>query len=310
MAETAIQAKVAVGCDMFYMAKNLSNTAEGATYGTPFNVPINAITNDSAEEKATYYFDNHKNDIVVSGNADEELALVSSFIPLETLAPIIGQVYENGAMLVGAKESALYACMWRTKLSDGKHRYHCAMLVDFTRPSNNANTEEGTNANMLELTGTVKFTVKEWAITGGKKSFMYTQMDEGALEGVDLDSEWFKAVPTPDVIKGFVREKEIQEFTAGAEVEVRGISGVVTTNSVVHMTVTNASSATVYDQDLTLQAIPSEPRVIGASYTESEGKMISTMFNTNAGGEEYVEKSMLFYPMGVTGYKVKLTITY
>ena len=202
---TPIEAKVAVGCDMFYMAKNTANTAENTTYEEPFNVPINAVTNDSAEEKATYYFDNHKNDVVVSGNGDEELGLVSSFIPLEVLAPIIGQVFENGAMLVGAKENALYACMWRTKLSDGKHRYHCAMLVDFTRPANNANTEEGTNGSMLELTGTVKFTAKEWTLKDGttKKSFMFTQMDEGAIEGVDLDKKWFEAVPTPDVIKTF-----------------------------------------------------------------------------------------------------------
>lgn len=204
MAATEIKAKVAVGCDQFFMAKCLTNTAEGVTYDEPFNVPINAVTNDSAEEKATYYFDNHKNDVVISGNGDEELGLVSSYIPLEILAPIIGQVYENGAMMVGAKNSALYACMWRTKLSDGKHRYHCAMLVDFTRPSNNSNTEEGTNANMLELTGTVKFTVKEWTLKDGtKKSFMFTQMDEGAVENVDLDTKWFEAVPTPDVIKTF-----------------------------------------------------------------------------------------------------------
>lgn len=202
-----IEAKVAVGCDMFYMAKNITNTVEGATYETPFNLPINAVTNDSAEEKATYYFDNHKNDVIVAGNGDEELGFVASFIPLEKLAPIIGQVYENGAMLVGAKSKALYACMWRSELSDGKHRYHCAMLVDFTRPANNANTKEGTNANMLELTGSVYFTVKEWELTDGtKKTFMYTQMDEGAIEGVDLDTKWFEAVPTPDVIKAFKTE--------------------------------------------------------------------------------------------------------
>lgn len=207
MAENAINSKVAVGCDMFYMAKNLTNTDEGTTYSTPFNIPINAVTNDSAEEKATYYFDNHKSDVVVIGNGDEELGLVASYIPLEKLAPIIGHVYENGAMLVGAKDKALYACMWRTKLSDGKHRYHCAMLVDFTRPSNNANTEEGTNANMLELTGSVYFTKKEWTLADGtKKSFMYTQMDEGAVEGVDLDTKWFAEVPTPDVIKAFKSE--------------------------------------------------------------------------------------------------------
>ena len=202
MAEN-VNAKVAVGCDMFYIAKNLTNTADGVTYGTPFEIPVNAVTNDSAEEKATYYFSNHKHDVVVSGNGDEELGLVVSQLPLDILASLIGQTYENGAMLVGQKSNALHACMWRTELSDGKHRYHCAMLCDFARPSNNANTKEGTNGNMLELTASVSFTAKEWDITGGKKSFMYTQMDEGAVEGVDLDTVWFAEVPTPDVIKGF-----------------------------------------------------------------------------------------------------------
>lgn len=198
-----INAKVAVGCDMFHVAKNLTNTVDECTFDTPFEIPINAVTNDSAEEKATYYFSNHKHDVVVSGNGEEELGLVASQLPLETLAGLIGQVYENGAMLVGAKSKALHACMWRTELSDGKHRYHCAMLCDFSRPSNNANTKEGTNANMLELTASVSFTVKEWETTNGNYAFMYTQMDEGAIEGVDLDTKWFEAVPTPDIIKAF-----------------------------------------------------------------------------------------------------------
>lgn len=203
MLESVGKAKVAVGCDMFYMAKNTANTADSCTYETPFSVPINAVTNDSAEEAATYYFDNGKNNVKITGNGDEELSLVSSFIPLKTLAEIIGQVYENGALLVGAKKEAEFACMWRTELSDGKHRYHCALLCNFMRPSNNANTKEGTNANMLELTAGVSFTVKEWAYTGGKASFMYTQVDEGDIEGVDLDTKWFEAVPTPDAIKAF-----------------------------------------------------------------------------------------------------------
>lgn len=198
------KAKVAVGCDMFHIAKNTANTATECTYETPFSVPINAVTNDSAEESATYYFDNGKNNVKVTGNGDEELSLVASFIPLETLAELIGQVYQNGAMLVGAKKEALFACMWRTELSDGKHRYHCALLCNFVRPSNNANTKEGTNANMLELTAGVSFTAKEWEYTGGKASFMYTQMDEdSAPEGVNLDTKWFEAVPTPDAIKAF-----------------------------------------------------------------------------------------------------------
>ena len=62
--------------------------------------------------------------------------------------------------------------------------------------------------------------------------------------------------------------------------------------------------------DVTLQTVPSKPNIIAIHYQESEGKGINVMFNTNAGGEEYIEKSMLFYPMGVAGYKVKLTITY
>lgn len=198
-----ITAKVAVGCDMFYVARNLTNDANGCTYETPFEIPVNAVTNDSAEEKATYYFSNHKHDVIVTGNGEEELGLVVSQLPLEVLANLIGQTYENGAMLVGQKQKALYACMWRTELSDGKHRYHCAMLCDFSRPSNNANTKEGTNGNMLELTASVSFTAKEWDTTAGKKQFMYTQVDEGAIEGVDLDTLWFADVPTPDVIKTF-----------------------------------------------------------------------------------------------------------
>ena len=119
--------------------------------------------------------------------------------------------------------------------------------------------------------------------------------------------------------RGFVRAKkgagasgnsETVEFTATEEVEVREISGVVTTNSTVHMTVTNASSATVYDQDVTLQANPSNPKIIVTQYQESEEKVINVMFNTNAEGREYIDKSMLLYPMGVAGYKVKFTITY
>lgn len=203
MANENLEAKVAVGCDMFHIAKNLTNTAEGCTYETPFEIPVNAVTNDSAEEKATYYFSNHKHDVVVIGNGEEELGLVVSQLPLEVLAGLIGQKYENGAMLVGQKSKALWACMWRTGLSDGKHRYHCAMLCDFSRPSNNANTKEGTNGNMLELTASVSFTAKEWEVTGGKYQFMYTQMDEGAVTGVDLDTVWFAEVPTPDVIKTF-----------------------------------------------------------------------------------------------------------
>ena len=107
-------------------------------------------------------------------------------------------------MLVGQKQEALWACMWRTELSDGKHRYHCAMLCNFARPANNAATKEGTNGTMLELSASVKFTVKEWAVTGGKYPFMFTQMDEeDAPSQVDLNTKWFEAVPTPDVIKAF-----------------------------------------------------------------------------------------------------------
>lgn len=205
MAETMNGGRVAVGCDMFHIAKNLTNTAEGCTYETPVEIPINAVTNDSAEEKATYYFSDHKHDVIVTGNGDEEISFVASQIPLKQLAELIGQKYENGAMLIGAKDKSLWACMWRTTLSDKSHRYHCAMLCDFTRPSNNGATMEGTNGTMLELTASVFFTVKEWTLGDGtKKTLMYTQMDStDAPEGVDLDVKWFEAVPTPEAIAAF-----------------------------------------------------------------------------------------------------------
>ena len=205
MAETTLSGRVAIGCDMFHVAKNLTNTAAGCTYETPREIPINAVTNDSAEEKATYYFSDHKHDVVVVGNGDEEISFVASQIPLKDLADLIGQKYENGAMLVGAKDKSLWACMWRTTLFDKSHRYHCAMLCDFTRPANSGATMEGTNGTMLELTASVYFTVKEWALTGGvKKALMYTQMDEAdAPTGVNLDTKWFEAVPTPEAIAAF-----------------------------------------------------------------------------------------------------------
>lgn len=177
-----------------------SDTAE--LYETGEVKPLAAVakigrTTEAASEP--HYYDNVPAVVINSVGADEVTCEVAG-IPLEVLADITGQHYdqETGALIEGERESKYFAIGYKTKKTNGKEVYVWRYKGTFAIPDSEHNTEDdGTDANGQELVFTGISTTHKFAKTGKRAKAINVDLEKDLADVTDF----FKDVTTPDTLQ-------------------------------------------------------------------------------------------------------------
>nr|DAF77300.1 MAG TPA: tail tube protein [Caudoviricetes sp.] len=155
------------------------------------------LTRTTESSSEVHYYDNMPAITIESTGSDEVTCTVSA-IPLDILADITGQVYDEttDTFIEGARENKYFALGYKTKKTDGTEVYVWRLKGTFSIPeSTHATEDDGTDANGQELT-----------YTGISTTHKFTKTNKGAkainvlADGKANVTDFFKTVQTPDTI--------------------------------------------------------------------------------------------------------------
>lgn len=181
-------------------AEITADTAADFTTGTVKDLTgVSEIgkTTDSAKE--THYYDNLPA-IVIDSVGSDEITINTSGIPLDVLAEITGQYYDQTTGMLVEQESTpkYFAFGYITDKTDGTKVLVWRLKGKFSIPgTTSATKDDGTDANGQELTYTGISTVHKFTKTG--KPARAINIDTSVNEAM-TDTTFFAQVNTPDTI--------------------------------------------------------------------------------------------------------------
>ena len=182
-----------------------NNEEEGYTTGEVFDIAgVAEISKSTSSSNESHYYNNMPA-VVVSSTGADEVTLSVSAIPLDKLAKITGQKYDEltGALIEGERETKYFAIGYKTKKTNGDYVYVWRLKGTFNIPeSTHATENDGTDANGQELTYTGINTTHKFAkVTdknGNKKGAKAINVD--VAKGLADVSTFFDEVVTPDTL--------------------------------------------------------------------------------------------------------------
>lgn len=146
-----------------------------------------------------HYYDNVPA-VLISSTGSDEVTLTVSAIPLDVLAEITGQKYDEnlGIMIEGEREAKYFAIGYKTKKTNGDEVYVWRYKGQFTIPDSTHVTEDdGTDANGQEITFTGISTTHRFTKTGSRARAMNVDVGLGKADV----STFFDDVTTPDTLQ-------------------------------------------------------------------------------------------------------------
>lgn len=182
-----------------------NNEEEGYTTGEVFDIAgVAEISKSTSSSNESHYYNNMPA-VVVSSTGADEVTLSVSAIPLDRLAKITGQKYDEltGTLIEGERETKYFAIGYKTKKTNGDYVYVWRLKGTFNIPeSTHATENDGTDANGQELTYTGINTTHKFAkVTdknGNKKGAKAINVD--VAKGLADVSTFFDEVVTPDTL--------------------------------------------------------------------------------------------------------------
>lgn len=204
-------------------AQLLSDTDAGITYGTVKDFTgLSEVgkTTDSSNE--AHYYDNIPA-IIVSSTGADEISLNTSGIPLDVIADITGQYYDdNTGMFVEMERTPkMFALGYRTQKTDGTEVYVWRLKGSFTIPEQTSATKnDGTDANGQTLTFTGISTAHKFTKTG--ESAKAVNIDTSDNPSSISASTFFATVQTPDTIGATVAVTGVGVAPSSASIAVGG----------------------------------------------------------------------------------------
>lgn len=179
---------------------------EGYKTGEVFGIAgVAEISKSTSSSNESHYYNNMPA-VVVSSTGADEVTLSVSAIPLEILAKITGQKYDEltGTLIEGERETKYFAIGYKTKKTNGDYVYVWRLKGTFNIPeSTHATENDGTDANGQELTYTgINTTHKFEKVTdknGNKKGAKAINVD--VAKGLADVSTFFDEVTTPDTLQ-------------------------------------------------------------------------------------------------------------
>lgn len=188
------------GVEGLVYAKVLTDDADEYTTGEV--KPLAGVAEISRTTEASneaHYYDNVPAIIINSTGADEVTLSVSA-IPMEVLAEITGQIYDEsmGAMIEGERTNDYFAIGYKTKKVNGDEVYVWRYKGTFGIPdSTHATENDGTDANGDEITFTGIATSHVFSKTGKRAKAINVDVATGKADV----STFFDEVTTPDTLQ-------------------------------------------------------------------------------------------------------------
>lgn len=161
-------------------------------------VGVSEIAKSTDSSNEAHYYDNVPA-IIINSTGSDEITINASAIPLDILAEITGQYYDDktGMMVEQERENKYFAFGYRTKKTDGTEMLVWRLKGSFSVPdSDHATEDDGTDANGQEITYTGISTTHKFTKTA--KAARAINVDT-SLDLVDT-AEFFKKVQTPDTV--------------------------------------------------------------------------------------------------------------
>ena len=220
-----------------------------------------AKTTDSSSE--AHYYDNIPA-VVITNVSNDEVTISVSAIPLDVLAKITGQNYDEatGSLIEGPRDVKYFAIGYKTKKTNGDEVYVWRYKGTFNVPDQTNTTEnDSTDANGQEIVYTGISTTHKFTKTGkGSKALVV----DVAKNLANVNS-FFDAVTTPDTLVAKVeRTLSITQATDTVVTVTRG--GVALT-----------SSSKIYDGDiLTISVTGGTITVNGTAFTSGNTMTVAS----------------------------------
>lgn len=188
------------GVEGAVFAEVTKDDTEGYTTGEVMElVGLSEIGKTTESSNEAHYYDNIPA-IIVSSTGADELSLNTAGIPLDIVAKITGQYYdETTGMYVEQERTPKYfAFGYRTQKTDGTEVLVWRLKGTFTIPeSTHATKDDGTDANGQTLTYTGISTAHKFTKTGKPAKAVNVDMSKQLVD----DSTFFDTVQTPDTVK-------------------------------------------------------------------------------------------------------------
>lgn len=160
---------------------------------------VSEIAKSTESSDEAHYYDNIPA-VVVSSTGADEITINTSAIPLDVLADVTGQYYDQttGMFVEQERTPKYFAIGYRTKTTDGTEMYVWRLKGRFNIPGQTSQTEnDGTDANGQELVFTGINTVHKFTKTGTSAKGIV--VDTSVNTGVTA-ATFFGEVQTPDTV--------------------------------------------------------------------------------------------------------------
>lgn len=164
---------------------------------------IGRTTETSSEP---HYYDNVPAVLIASTGSDEVTCKVSG-IPLDVLAKITGQAYDEatGTFIEGERQTKYFALGYKTKKTNGYGVYVWRYKGQFSIPdSTHATENDGTDANGQEIIYTGISTTHRFTKTGKRAKAINVDLEAGKADV----TAFFEKVTTPDDLQAKTPDTE------------------------------------------------------------------------------------------------------
>lgn len=187
------------GIEGLVAAEVTQDDAEGYVTDTPFDVSgVAKLVRSTAQSTEAHYYNNGPK-VVINGVGADTVTIDMSAIPLEVLAKLTGQDYDDdlGALYEGTPTQKYFAIGYKTKDSNGQEVYVWRLKGTFAYPDEEHNTiDAGTSANGQQLVYTGVETIYKFERDG--KAHRSVQVE--AEKGLAVVTSFFASVQTPDTL--------------------------------------------------------------------------------------------------------------
>lgn len=216
-------------------AEVLTDNASGITFGTPFEIAGTAEISKAANSSVAAHFYDNVPAVIVAGKGADVLTINTSAIPLDVMAKITGQYYDqnSGLLVEGNPAPKYHAIGYITEDTSGNEVFVWRLKGMFAIPDQtNATKTDGTDANGQTLIYTSIHTLFAFAKNG--KNAAATVVDIGLGQSqlninntiVPMsESAFFAQAVTPDMVIAAQQYTMTVTPAAGAPVTVTRNNG-------------------------------------------------------------------------------------
>lgn len=177
-----------------------NKTGEGYTTGEVFAIAGVAEIGKSTSNSNEAHYYNNMPAVVVSSTGADEVTLSLSAIPLDILAKITGQHYDEntGTLIEGERKTKYFALGYKTKKTNSDEVYVWRHKGTFSIPdSTHATENDGTDSNGQEVTYTGISTTHKFTKTGKTAKAINVDLSKDLADV----STFFDTVTTIDTLK-------------------------------------------------------------------------------------------------------------